>query len=151
MAEAENPGDTLAITLNDAAFTNNSNASWSGTGTEDELKITVTDELDTSITTTYTVKVNVLGSLTVVSAAGTNTGDTAITVTPDAAASDIYKYKVADDVTAVDYDDDLSTWTTWDGSADITAASGKKITVVECTSAGKARKVGSATVVAAAE
>lgn len=149
MAEAENPGDTLTITLNDAAFTNNTNATWTGTGTTDELEITVTDELDTSITTTYTVNVNVLGSLTVASEAGTNTGDTAITVTPSAASGNIYKYKVADDVTAVDYDDDLSTWTTWDGSADITAASGKKITVAECTSTGKARKVGSATVVAA--
>ena len=149
MAEAENPGDTIAITLNDVAFTNDSTATWSGTGTTDELEITVTDELNSSITQTYTVNVNVLGSLTVVSAAGTNTGDTALTVTPAAASGNIYKYKVADDVTAVDYDDDLSTWTTWNGSADITAASGKKITVAECTSAGKARKVGSATVVAA--
>ena len=149
VAEAENPGDTIAITLNDVAFTNDSTATWSGTGTTDELEITVTDELNSSITQTYTVNVNVLGSLTVVSAAGTNSGDTALTVTPSAGADNIYKYKVADDVTAVDYDDDLSAWTTWNGSADITAASGKKITVVECTSAGKARKVGSATVVAA--
>lgn len=149
MAEAENPGDTIAITLNNVAFTNDSTATWSGTGTTDELEITVTDELNSAITQTYTVNVNVLGSLTVESAAGTNTGDTALTVTPAAASGNIYKYKVADDVTAVDYDDDLSTWTTWNGSADITAASGKKITVAECTSAGKARKVGSATVVAA--
>lgn len=148
MAEAENPGDTIAITLNDIAFTNNSNATWSGTGTTDELEITVTDELDSTITSTYTVNVNVLGALTVASEAGTNTGDTAITVTPAAASGNIYKYKVDDAVQTVDYDDDLSTWTTWNGSADITAASGKKITVAECTSAGKARKVGSATVVA---
>lgn len=149
MAEAENPGDTIAITLNNVAFTNDGTAIWSGTGTTDELEVTVTDELNSAITQTYTVNVNVLGSLTVESAAGTNTGDTALTVTPAAASGNIYKYKVADDVTAVDYDDDLSTWTTWNGSADITAASGKKITVAECTSAGKARKVGSATVVAA--
>ena len=91
-----------------------------------------------------------LGALTVTSAEGTDSGDTAITVTPAAASGDIYKYKVDDAIQTVDYDDDLSAWTTWNGSADITAASGKKITVAECTSAGKARKVGSATVVAKA-
>ena len=48
-----------------------------------------------------------LGSLNVVSAAGTDSGDTALTVTPEAAEGNIYKYKVDDEVPAVDYDDDL--------------------------------------------
>lgn len=59
MAEAENPGDTIAITLNDVAFENGSTATWTGEGETDELEITVTDELDSSITQTYTVSITV--------------------------------------------------------------------------------------------
>lgn len=90
-----------------------------------------------------------LDGLTVASAAGTNSGKTAVTVTEaKAAASNIYKYAVADAVTPVSYGADVSSWTTWDGSAEITAASDTVITIVEATSAGKAVKSGYATVVA---
>ena len=60
----------------------------------------------------------------------------------------MYKYKVDTAATPVDWGDDVTSWTTWDGSADITAASGKVITVVEATSAYKAVASGTATVVA---
>lgn len=91
-----------------------------------------------------------LGSLTVASAAGTNVGDTALTVTEAITSGNIYKYRVADDVMSVSYDMSVKNWKTWDGSSDITAPTGKKITLVEATVGYRARKVGSATVTAKA-
>ena len=88
------------------------------------------------------------GTLTVTSAAGTNTGDTKITVEPSKADGNSYKYKVDDSETSVTYGQNVKTWTVWDGTAEITAAIGKTITVVECDSAYKALKAGSATVTA---
>ena len=78
-----------------------------------------------------------LGTLTVTSAAGTNVGDTKLTVTPALTSGNSYKYKVAD-----------TAWSAWNGTADITATTGKVVTVVECDSAYKAQKAGNATVTA---
>lgn len=91
-----------------------------------------------------------LGKLTVASVAGTNAGDTKITVTPALAAGNSYKYKVADTAQDVTYGKNVQTWTVWDGSSDITAETGKVITVVECDSSYKAVNAGSATVTAKA-
>lgn len=93
---------------------------------------------------------NSLGTLTVTSTAGTNSGDTKLTVTPAKSSGNGYKYKVADSATAVTYGQNVQTWTAWDGTADITAQTGKVVTVVECDSAYKAQKAGSATVTAKA-
>ena len=96
-------------------------------------------------------EVKMLATLTVQSAAGTAVGDTAITVTGYSKAStDLYKYKVADAAQNVQAGDDLSAWTTWDGSDDITAATGKKITVAVTDANGYALAAGSATVTAKA-
>ena len=89
-----------------------------------------------------------LGVLTVTSAAGTQSGDTAITVSPEKASGNVYKIKVADSATDVTVGQNVQNWTAWDGSADITAETGKTITVVEADSAYKAVKAGSATVTA---
>lgn len=91
-----------------------------------------------------------LSELTVSSAAGTESGDTAITVTPAKAAGNLYKYKVAAAAQPVTYGQNVQTWQAWDGSADITAATGQVITVVECGSDYKAVAAGSATVTAKA-
>lgn len=91
-----------------------------------------------------------LGTLTVTSEAGTAAGDTKITVTPAKAEGNIYKYKVADTATDVTYDMNVQNWSVWDGTADITAATDKVITVVEATADYKARAAGSATVVSKA-
>lgn len=88
-----------------------------------------------------------LGALTVTSEAGTNEGDTVITVSPEKEADNVYKYKIADSETEVTYDMNVQNWTAWDGEAEITAEADKVITVVEATSDYKARKAGSATVV----
>lgn len=89
-----------------------------------------------------------LGALTVTSAAGTNVGDTKLTVTPALTSGNSYKYKVADTATAVSYGQNVQTWSAWNGTADITATTGKVVTVVECDSAYKAQKAGNATVTA---
>ena len=87
--------------------------------------------------------------LTVSSEAGTEEGDTTITVTPSkSAASNVYKYKVGTAAASVDWGDNVQNWSLWDGEADITAASGKVLTLVEATSDYKAIGAGSVTVVA---
>ncbi len=90
-----------------------------------------------------------LGTLTVNSVAGTTSGDTKITVNPAKEnANNVYKYKVGASETAVTYGQNLRNWSTWDGKADITAANGQKITVVECDGTYKALNAGSANVTA---
>lgn len=90
-----------------------------------------------------------LGTLTVNSAAGSKSGDTKVTITPAKAnAGNAYKYKVASSETAVDYGQNVKSWSAWDGESDITAATGQVITVVECDSTYKALSAGHATVTA---
>lgn len=90
-----------------------------------------------------------LGTLTVTSVAGTASGDTKITVNPAKEnANNVYKYKVAAEAATVGYGQNLRNWSTWDGKADIKAAAGQKITVVECDGTYKALNAGSASVTA---
>ena len=86
-----------------------------------------------------------LGELTVHSVAGSGSGTTKLTVTPAKQPDNTYRYKTGTNVSLPAYDTDCSEMQTWDGSADITAANGQKILVVECTG-NKARKAGIATV-----
>lgn len=92
-----------------------------------------------------------LDAITVASAAGTSAGDTAITVsgyTPGSGES--YMYKVGESAPAIGYGVTPDyTWTAWDGSSDITAATGKKIAIISILG-GKAVAYGSATVTAKA-
>lgn len=90
-----------------------------------------------------------LGTLTVNSVTGTASGDTKITVNPAKEnANNVYKYKVAAGAVTVGYGQNLRNWTTWDGKADIKAATGQNITVVECDGTYKALNSGSASVTA---
>lgn len=91
-----------------------------------------------------------VGNLTVTSAAGTTSGTTKVTVSPAKESGNLYKYKVGDAAESVTSGQNVKTWTAWDGTADITAATGKTITIVECGSDYKALKAGSATVTAKA-
>lgn len=91
-----------------------------------------------------------LGSITVASSAGTASGDTAITVSnytqPD---DESYKYKVGTTAATVAYGKKCTTgWTTWDGTSDITAETGKIITIVSVDATNRAQAVGNATVTA---
>lgn len=90
-----------------------------------------------------------LGTLTVTSAAGAASGDAKITVNPAKEnTNNVYKYKVAAEAVTVGYGQNLRNWSTWDGKAEITAAAGQKITVVECDGTYKALNAGSASVTA---
>lgn len=91
-----------------------------------------------------------LGTLTVSSAAGTATGATKLTITEGKGDGNSYKYKVAEAATPVTYGQNVKNWTAWDGVSDITAETGKVITVVECDAEYAAVKAGSATVTAKA-
>lgn len=91
-----------------------------------------------------------LGTLTVASIAGTDAGDTKITITESKGDGNSYKYKIADTAVDVTYKQSVRNWTAWDGAADITAETGKIITVVECDAEYLALKAGSQTVTAKA-
>lgn len=90
-----------------------------------------------------------LAEITVVSAAGTASGDTALTITYTPGTGESYVYKVDTTAPTISYGEkpDFS-WTAWDGSSDITATTGKEITVVSIDGSGKAVAAGSTTVTA---
>lgn len=88
-----------------------------------------------------------LGALTVQSAAGTDSGTTALTITPaKEKATNVYKYKLGASAETVTYGQNVKSWSVWDGHSDINATAGQKITVVEADSAFKAQNAGNATV-----
>lgn len=71
----------------------------------------------------------VLPEIIVTSVAGGSSGKTAITTNATLGSSDSYYYKVTDDVIVVNKGDAVTSWTSWNGSSDITAATDKIITV----------------------
>lgn len=86
--------------------------------------------------------------LTVSSAAGTTTGTTKLSVTPVLTGEDSYRYYRGANIPAVGAV--LTAWSVWDGTADITAATGDILTVAEVDSTGAAVKAGICTVTAKA-
>ena len=93
-----------------------------------------------------------MGTLSVQSAAGTETGKTKLTVTPNKGESSSYMYKTGVNASLPGYNDVCnvnSGWTPWDGTAEIAAKTGDKIVVVEIlTEDSTAIKAGEATVTA---
>lgn len=90
---------------------------------------------------------NTLGTLTVNSvASSSNDGQTKITVSPSKGAGNSYKYRIGETAQNVTYGKSVQVWSAWDGSEEITAETGKVITVVECDANYKAVKAGSTTV-----
>ena len=91
-----------------------------------------------------------LDGLTVSSAAGTTTGYTALSVSGHApTGSESYVYTISTGAVSVNYNDDLSSWTDWDGDDEISATTGRVITVAVVNGSDKAVAVGHATVQAA--
>lgn len=92
-----------------------------------------------------------LDNLTVTSAASSTTsGKTKLTIYPALTSGNSYKYKVADNAVLPAAGQSVKGWTAWNGTDEITAATGKEICVVECDSAYRALKAGVATVTAKA-
>lgn len=85
-----------------------------------------------------------LGTLTVNSVAGTDSGSTKISVSPEKEkTSNVYKYKLGTGETSVAYGQNVKSWSAWDGESDITAESGQTITVVEADGSYQAQAAGS--------
>lgn len=86
-----------------------------------------------------------LGTLTITSEEGTDSGKTKITVSPEKDGSNSYKYKVAASPTLPTYGQTCTSgYTAWNGTDEITATTGQKIVVVEVDSANKAVAAGMA-------
>ena len=88
--------------------------------------------------------------LNVSSAEGTNVGFTVITVNDNTLEGD-NKYVYSATETLPTYNQDLSSWTAWNGTDEIEAATGTKICIAEVTSANLAVKAGVVTVTAKEE
>lgn len=90
-----------------------------------------------------------LGQLVVTSAAGTTSGKTALTVAPEPASGNSYKYQTSASVALPAYGDVLSDgWIDWDGSEEITATTGQQIALVEVNAENQAMAGGVAKVTA---
>jgi hypothetical protein len=86
--------------------------------------------------------------LTVSSAAGSTTGTTKLTVTPEITEGNSYRYIQGAQIPSIGTV--LTGWKVWDGVSDITAATGDILTVAEVDSTGAAVKAGICTVTAKA-
>lgn len=94
-----------------------------------------------------------LGALTLESEDGTGTGQTTITVSEELAEGNKYRYKVGDSAESVMYMDDLTSWTKAENAEalkDITAETGKILSLAEVDESNKAVAFGFVTVQAKA-
>jgi hypothetical protein len=80
------------------------------------------------------------------SASATTSGKTAISVSPALTSGNSYKYKVDTDMKLPAYNQNLRTWSTWDGTSEITATTGKELCIAEVDADYRAVKAGIATV-----
>ena len=119
---------------------------WSGNTTDDSA---ISFEIRFDGKPTVIDAAGALPPLSVVSVAGSTSGDTAIYVNPLLADGDSYKYKVGDVIALPSLGETVSAgYTAWDGSDEITAATGTHIAIIEVDGDSKAVKGGIATVTA---
>lgn len=91
-------------------------------------------------------------SLSVTSAEGTQSKKTAIVVSPVKQSGNTYKYFVGDEVYIPDKDALVpDNYSTWDGTEEIEAETGKKILIVEANAENKVQRAGSTQVIAKGE
>lgn len=81
-----------------------------------------------------------LGTLTLTSAEGSESGKTQISVAEQLSSiNNVFKYKIGESAaTEVTYGMDVKTWTRWDGKSEIATTDGYHVTVVEADSSYKA-------------
>ena len=91
-----------------------------------------------------------LGTLTVVSVAGAESGETAVYVNPAKTGSNTYKYVTGAAPLEWPTYGTPAPGTAWNGTDDIVATTGNEIMIIECDESGNAVKAGTATVTAAA-
>lgn len=90
-----------------------------------------------------------LKPLTVVSAAGTESGTTAISVTPELTSGNSYRYVTNPTVSIPQFGDDCSEMTAWNGTDDIPSTENYEIVIVEVDNHVKAVKAGKTKVIVA--
>lgn len=84
-----------------------------------------------------------LGTLSVTSEAGSEAGDTKLTVKEQLLSPrNCWKYKDAAAATSVTYGMDVKNWSKWDGESEIASTAGHHITLVECDQNYKAVRSG---------
>ena len=110
------------------------------------------DNTDAATTSTFPTDYanTALGALAVTSAAGTNSGDSLVTVTGAESSGTTLGYKIAGKAAVINCGDGKTGYTTLTSPAQVTATTGKVITIVEFDANGRAIKVGSAQVVSKA-
>lgn len=119
------------------------------TVTDAEFKAVPADDEGTLII--YSETIDTIEKLEVTSVAGTTTGKTKITVKPAKISGNTYKYKTGSQVEIPLYLAECgSTYTDWDGTADISATTDNQIVIVEVDSTNKALKSGITKVVSKA-
>jgi hypothetical protein len=119
-----------------------------GTATADDIEgTTIADVLKVIIDNYTGATPQTLGVLTVTSVEGSSKGTTKVTVTPTVGENSTYRYKVSNTSISVNRNDDLSSWTAWDGVSEIVATNGYIICVAEVDDTNLALKCGATTVV----
>ena len=87
----------------------------------------------------------ILGTLTVTSAAGTSVGKTKLTVAPSLTSGNSYVYKTSPStIAAPEYLDDATGLTAWNGTSEIEAEDGHFIGIYEVNSSKQILKFGQA-------
>lgn len=114
---------------------------------EEEIKASVLDDEGTQVIYLEDIKKT---TLHLTSVAGSTSGKTKITVEETKGTGNSYVYSVGDTIVIPEEGEDCSTLTTWDGSAEVTATTGKQLLLVEVDSSKKAVKAGFVSVVAKA-
>lgn len=114
---------------------------------EEEIKASVLDDEGTQVIYLEDLKKTMLH---LTSEEGSATGKTKIVVSETLGNGNSYVYKIDNTITIPSEGQVCSTLTTWDGSAEIAATTGKQILLVEVDSSKKAVKAGFVSVVAKA-
>lgn len=88
-----------------------------------------------------------LGALTVTSVAGTQPGNTILSVSPAKEYGNKYFYTVGDSIALPSVNEIVPDgWIEWDGTQEITAATGKRLALIEANAQRRALKAGTTTV-----
>ena len=95
---------------------------------------------------TVDIVITEIDSLTLTSEEGSGLAKTIITVSPSLTEGNQYRYKIGK-ITAPAKNQDLSSWTYWDGTSEIEADAGAILNVAECTQNNKAVACGNVEVV----
>ena len=147
-AAASDEEAEVVIKANGKVVANGSAATW--LPGKNIVEITVAIGEESQIYTAIVDKTNgILGSLTVASEAGIESGYTAITVTETLTEGHTYRYKTDTTLEEPVLDEDLALWGVWDGESEIAATTGHEIVIAEVYTIGDVaftKKAGKTTV-----